>query len=189
MLENPEPGFVWLKIPLNGETRVTVCGEVHTWWSHWHRVPGLRHAQAVRCRRAMGVTCDWCEAGAERRARYVFPVLVEGELRVVELGRVQFSVLRLLHEEGRWLGQKLTLRRAFAAKNAEIVLIPAGRESVSDEATVDVEQFVANLGVGQLRLVDPPRRETPALERTLPSERTQSEPAQSVAKRHLQTPP
>lgn len=156
-LEMPESGYVWGKVPLEGDVRLTVVGEVHTWWSHWHRLPGRGGVQAVRCARALGVACAWCDAGYQRRARYVFPALVEGELRVFEVGRVQFPVLRLVCGEG-IVGRRLTLRRAFKAKNAEIVIIPGGREHVSAEAVVDVGSWVCELGGGQLLLIAPPER-------------------------------
>lgn len=166
-LEMPESGFVWLKVPLQGEVRCTVVGEVHTWWSHWQRMPGGRGVQAVRCARAVGVACAWCDAGFPRRARYVFPVRVEGEVRVVEVGRVQYPTLKLLVAEG-FTGRVLRLKRTHAAKNAEIQMFPAGKEHVSDESLVCCEEFVSNLGVGQLKLLQPP---TPVP----PSERSRSE--------------
>lgn len=165
-LEMPESGFVWLKVPLQGEVLVTVVGEIHTWWSHWQRMPGSRATQAVRCQQALGVACAWCDAGFDRRARYVFPVRVDGEVRVVEVGRVQYPTLKLLVGEG-WLGRVIRLKRAYAAKNAEIVLFPVRRESVSEEAQVDVEEFVSRLGVGQMKLL-------PAPQPTTPSERSRS---------------
>lgn len=160
-LEMPEAGFVWLKVPLQGEVRCTVVGEVHTWWSHWQRMPGGRGAQAVRCARALGVSCAWCDGGFPRRARYVFPVLVEGEVRVVEVGRVQYPMLKLVVAEG-IVGRVLRLKRTHAAKNAEIQLFAVAREAVGEEARVCVEAFTENLGVGQLKLLQPPAPANPS---------------------------
>lgn len=160
-LESPEAGFIWGKVPLEGDLVITVVGDIQTYWSHWDRVPGRGPAQMVRCARAEGVACAWCDAGYPRRARYVFPALLDGELRVWEMGRVQFPTLKLLAAEG-WLGRVLRIRRAFRAKNAEILVFPAGRQSVGEEVVCDVSDFVAALGQGQMRLLPKPDRVSPS---------------------------
>jgi hypothetical protein len=159
----PETGFVWGKVPMEGSVRCTTIGEVHAWWSHWCRPHPKGPVQCVRCVQAVGVACAWCDAGYQKRARYVFPALVQGEVRVFEVGRVQFSMIRQLREEG-FVGRVLELRKAWKAKNAEIVILPVGRERVSDEVRIDVEQFVSELGGGQLLLISPPPRTSPPSE-------------------------
>lgn len=167
--EMPEAGFVWGRVPLEGDVVVTVVGELHTYWSHWQRLPGKGGSQMVRCARAVGVACAWCDAGFVRRARYVFPALLDGELRVWEFGRVQAPTLKLLCAEG-IIGRTLRLRRAFRAKNAEVSIFPTGRQHVGEENTVDVEDFVSHLGVGQMKLLPPAPQVNP-------SERSSSENA------------
>jgi len=155
-LERPESGYTWLHVPLRESVLVVVCGEVHTWWSHWARLPQLRGGQPVRCVAGEGAECSWCAGGSPRRARYVFPVLLGAGVRVVELGRVQYPMLRMCVESGVWVGRRLRLERAWAARNAPIELQPAGQEVVSVEQVVDVEELVSGLGIQGRILQAPP---------------------------------
>jgi hypothetical protein len=166
-LERPEQGYVWLRVPLEGDVHVTIVGAIHTWWSHWHRPPGGRTQQAVRCVRSVGVACAWCDAGFERRARYVLPVRVDGELRVLELGRVQYSNLSLVaNSPDGEVGAKLRLWRPYRARNAEIMVMPCGREHVSEEARVDLTDYVSQLGLTQLKMLTAPKTDSPNPSRT-----------------------
>jgi hypothetical protein len=166
---DPEAGFVWGKYPLEGDLVLTVVGEIHSYVSHWAYYPASRKTQMVRCRAAVGVACAWCDAGYAKRVRFVFPAVVDGELRVWEMGRVQHPMLKLLVAEG-WLGRTLRVRRAYRAKNAEVQVFPISRVHVSVESVVDVEEFVAGLGGGQLALLPPP-------EKVPSSERSRSDPS------------
>lgn len=156
-LERPEEGWVWLHVPRKEPVTVIVCGDIYTWWAHFARVPGLRTARAVRCRRADGQPCDWCDREIGRRARYVFPVRVGEGMRLVELGRVQFSMLDMLYQSGRWIGRRLKLSREWDAQNARILVEPLGMEALTDESTVDVGEFVASLGMTEAATIRPPQ--------------------------------
>lgn len=161
-LERPEPGYVWLHVPRKEAVDLVVVGEVHSYWSHWTGTPGGRQTQSVRCVRQEAGNCAWCEQGYEARVRYVFPALVGDDLRLVELGRVQYPMLAMLVQESGWIGRKLKLVREWDAKNARIQIRPAGKGHVSAEQVVDLEDFVANLGVGQLKLLKVPQSNIPS---------------------------
>lgn len=167
-LEKPEPGYVWLHVPRKEAVDVVMCGEIHSWWSHWTGVPGGRQSQAVRCvKRELG-DCAWCAVGHEARVRYVFPVLLGADLRLVELGRVQYATLSLLVQEGSVIGRKLKLVREWDAKNAPIQVVPLGRSHVSREQLVDLAEVVDGLGRGQLALMRVPQTNTPSKPRSGP---------------------
>ena len=152
-LEAPETGFVWLVVPINEAIDLTVVGELHTWWTHWYRGPLCRSAMAVRCVLAERGECDWCRAGYERRARYVFPARVGDDVRLVELGRVQYpSLVGLIQFHG-WIGQRLRLVRERPVKNAPISVRRLGHEVVTEESTVDCSGVVSSLGLSQLRFL------------------------------------
>lgn len=150
----PEEGFVWLQVPLHEPVDVVVLGELHSWWTHWYRGPLCRGSIAVRCVFEERASCDWCRAGYEKRVRYVFPVRADDELRVVELGRVQYPALAAIVEFGEWCGSRLRLVRERPVKNAPIQLRKVGREVVPAEAQVDLTGFVAGLGQVNLRMLD-----------------------------------
>lgn len=154
-LERPEAGFVWLHVPRRESVEVVVCSDIHTWWAHFVRVPGLRAARAVRCLQSDGLTCEWCEAHVGRRARYVFAVRMGENLRLIELGRVQFPVLSMIYEGGRWLGSRLELRREWDAANARIQVTPRGREVITPEMEVEIGEHVAALGLAEAKSCKP----------------------------------
>lgn len=155
-LERPEAGFVWLHVPINESVVVVAVSDIHTWWAHFVRPNGQRVAKAVRCVAADGAECEWCNAQVGRRARYVFAVRTEDQVRLVELGRVQFPTLSLMYDGGRWLGSRMELRREWAAKNARIAVIPRGREAISDELVVEIGDHVDGLGLAEARQLRPP---------------------------------
>lgn len=154
-LERPEAGWVWLHVPRREAVEVVVVSDIHTWWAHFVRVPGLRSARAARCLAADGLACQWCDDHVGRRARYVFAVRVGENLRLIELGRVQFPTLSMMYESGRWLGTRMELRREWDAANARIAVTPRGREVVTEEVTVDIGEFVAGLGMAEARQLKP----------------------------------
>lgn len=155
-LERPEPGFVWLHVPRKGSVDVVVCGELYTWWAHWAVIPGTRRQEAVRCARADGGICAWCDGDYGRRARYVFPVRVGDAVRLVELGRVQYSSLAMVWEEGRWIGARFRLEREWDAANARIRVTYVGREVLSEEVQVDISEYVSTLGLSASQRWSPP---------------------------------
>jgi hypothetical protein len=161
-LEQPEAGYVWLHVPRREAVDVVMCGEIHSWWSHWTGTPGGRQSQAVRCVRREVGECAWCAVGHEHRVRYVFPALLGADLRLVELGRVQYATLSLLVQEGSVIGRKLKLVREWDAKNAPIQVVPLGRAHVSREQIVCIEDHVAQLGRGQLALMRVPQSNPPS---------------------------
>ena len=148
----PEDGWVWISVPAAECLDVLVVGEIHTWWSHWYRAPGEKRAAAMRCVLDERGKCDLCRAGYERRARYVFPVEHDAQVRLVELGRVQFPALAMLEQFGEVVGARLRLVRERPVQNAPIQVRKVGAEIVPPERRHDVEGFVATLGVVQLRL-------------------------------------
>lgn len=150
----PEEGWVWLTVPLNEAVDVVVLGELHSWHTHWYRGPLCRGSIAVRCVFEERGQCDWCRANYERRVRYVFPVRCEDELRVVELGRVQYPALAAAVQFHTWLGLRLRLVRERPVKNAPIQLRVVGQERIPPEAVVDVSTFVGSLGLSNLRMLD-----------------------------------
>lgn len=150
----PEEGFVWLQVPLHESVDVVVLGELHSWFTHWYRGPLCRGSIAVRCVFEERGTCDWCKAGYEKRVRYVFPVRLDDEVRVVELGRVQYPALAALMQFHVWTGSRLRLVRERPVKNAPIQLRRVGEERIPPEAVVDCSQLVASLGLSNLRMLD-----------------------------------
>lgn len=167
-LEAPESGYVWLHVSHREAVDVVVVGEVHTWWTHWTGFPGGKLSQAVRCVRAEVGECAWCEAAHERRARYVIPVMLGEDLRLLEVGRVQYPILSLLVQEPGWIGRRLKIAKSDARKNATITLRPVGREHVSAEMVIDIEDFVYDLGRGQLALMRVPQVASPSKPRSGP---------------------
>lgn len=163
-LERPEPGWVWLHVPRKEAVDVVVCSDIHTWWAHFTRLPGQRVARAVRCAQADGESCEWCESQIGRRARYVFAVRVADQVRLVELGRVQFPQLQVFYSAGlsRWLGTRLRLSREWDAANARIEVLYQGRENLSDECVVDPGDYVAGLGQAERRMFRPNTSGQPA---------------------------
>jgi hypothetical protein len=119
----------------------------------------------VRCLRSDGLHCGFCAEEYGRRARYVFPVRVDGAVRLVELGRVQYQTLALVYQEGRWLGTRLRLAREWDAANARIQVTFLGREGLTDEVVVDIEEYVSTLGVSAAQRFQP-------VKATLPSQRS-----------------
>lgn len=150
----PEEGWVWLSVPLSEAVDVTVVGELHSWFTHWYRGPLCKQALAVRCVREERGCCDWCTAGYDRRVRYVFPVQHEGDVRLVELGRVQYPALASITQFNRWIGCRIRLVRERPVKNAPIQVRRVGEELVSSEAQVDCSGYVAALGMTNLRMLD-----------------------------------
>lgn len=155
-LDRPEEGWVWLHVPRREGVEVVVLGDIHTWWAHFARVPGLRAAKAVRCLKADGAPCEWCDREIGRRARYVFPVRAGDVPRLVELGRVQYPELSMIYGAGRWLGARLRLEKEWDAPNARIRVTYLGREVITTEAEVDVGVYVSQLGFQELRTIKPP---------------------------------
>lgn len=153
-LEAPEEGWVWLQVPLSESVDVVVVGDVETWHTHWYRGPLCKGSIAVRCVKEERGVCEWCRAGYERRARYVFPVRVDEDVRLVELGRVQYPALSGIVQFERWLGSRLRLVRERPVKNAPIQLRRIGAEVLPEEAVIDISQVVAGLGMSNLRMLD-----------------------------------
>lgn len=157
-LERPEAGWVWLHVPRREPVDVVVLGDICTWWAHFVRAaPGLKKVSAVRCGRSdAGADCAWCAAEVGHRARYVFPCRAGESVRLVELGRVQYSTLAMVYESGRWIGRRLRLRREWDAVNARIVVEVLGVEVVSPESVLDCSEYVAGLGASEARMIRPP---------------------------------
>lgn len=160
-LERPEAGYVWLHVPLKEAVDVVIVGDVHTWYAHWGGVGGGRQNRGVRCLRNEGLACAWCASGQAPRARYVMPVHVGSDLRLVELGRVQYSMLSMLNDNGGLIGRRVRLVREWVAKNAPIQVRSLGREHLSDEQVIDLEEFVGCLGRAELAMVKPPKNPVP----------------------------
>lgn len=156
-LERPEAGYVWLHVPLKEAVDVVIVGDVHTWYAHWGGVGGGRQNRGVRCLRNEGLACAWCASGQAPRARYVMPVHVGSDLRLVELGRVQYSMLSMLNDNGGLVGRRVRLVREWVAKNAPIQVRPLGKEHLSPEQVIDLEEFVGCLGRAELAMVKPPK--------------------------------
>lgn len=150
----PEEGHVWWTCPLQDGQEVVVCGELHSWFTHWYRGPLCRGSIAVRCVREERGDCDWCTAQYERRVRYVFPILVEGDCRVVELGRVQYPSLCSIMAFHDWVGARLWLVRERPQKNAPIKVRRVGQEIIRPDQLVDLTTFVQGLGLSNLRMLD-----------------------------------
>lgn len=155
-LERPETGYVWQHVPLSQSVECVIVGEVHSWWAHWVGSRGGKQNRGMRCIRPEGIACAWCAGGHVPRVRYVLPIHVGGELRLLELGRVQFSMLSMLEETGGLVGRRIIVVREWPAKNAPIQLRPAGSERLSEEQIVDIEQFVTQLGRHELAANRPP---------------------------------
>lgn len=155
-LEAPDEGWVWVTVPLDRALEVTVIGECHTWYTHWVKQPGERRPVAVRCVLTERGSCDWCRAQYDRRARYVLPVDVDGQVRALELGRVQYPALAGIEEFGGLLGARIVLARERPVRNAPIGVRLACRVQVPMEQRRDVSGLVAALGMVQLRLLDCP---------------------------------
>lgn len=152
----PEPGWLWVHPPLQGELRGTICGLVRCYESHWYRPAGGKVPRAVRCVRREAGECDWCSAGYERRVRYVLPLAMEQGVRLVELSRTVYTLLSMIREGGGEVGRKVIITRERPFKNAPLLLVPGGREHVSAEQVVDIADFVRGLGREALALVDRP---------------------------------
>lgn len=158
-LERPELGYTWLQVPLDRALQVVILGDVYAWDSHWYRPQGYKGPQAVRCRRREAGECRFCELKFEIRKRYVFPVRVDDEareVRVVELGRVQYPVMEVVYEMHGWVGCKLVLARERPARNAPIHVrhVREYKEIVPREAQVDVEGFAREQGLPMLRYIE-----------------------------------
>ena len=149
----PETGWVWVSVPLDGAIDLVVVSEPETWFSHWYRAPGGRRAEALRCVLEERGACDLCRAGYERRARYVLAVELDGEVRLVEFGRVQFPALALLQELGGLVGARLRVTRERPVRNAPIRLREVAREVIAADRRHDIGGYVATLGLQQLRLL------------------------------------
>lgn len=166
-LEQPEAGYQWSHVPLREARDVVVVGEPHSWWAHWTGGGGARGNRAVRCLAREGEPCAWCVARQSPACRYVLPVwLIDydpetrepsfSELRVLELGKPQYSILVMLDKEGGLVGRRLRLVRERPKLNATIQVRPIGREHVSDEARADIADFVRNLGRSELAVARAP---------------------------------
>lgn len=162
-LEKPEAGWVWLHVPRKEPVEVVVAGDVCTWWAHFVRShPALKGVKGVRCGRADGGSCAWCDADVGRRARYVFPVYAGDVPRLVEFGRVQYPVLSMLYDSGRWVGRRLRLKKEWDAANARIGVEPCGFETLTTERELDCSDYVATLGAAEARSIRPPELTPPS---------------------------
>lgn len=155
-LERPETGYVWQHVPLSQAVECVIVGEVHSWWAHWVGNRGGKQNRGIRCVRPESVACAWCAGGHVPRVRYVLPILVGTDLRLIELGRVQYTILSMMQESGGLVGRRIVVVREWAAKNAPIQVRPAGQERLSPEQVVCVEQFVSQLGRHELAIIRPP---------------------------------
>jgi hypothetical protein len=189
-IPNPEPGWVWWHAPLVGETDVVIAGAICWYWAHFSRVNSGR-VVAVRCLQGSdGEACRWCEATIGRRLCLVVPLLVAGQARLTEWHRPQHAVLRALEESGRVIGRRLRVRRAYAKRNAEILLDPVGMEHVSPEQVLDPSEYVSLLGRAEYERYPPPgsvpcpipssKRISPLV---VPSDRSDSSAAAAIAAR------
>lgn len=168
-LDRPEAGWVWLHVPRREPVEVVVVGDVCTWWAHFHKpIANSKQVRAIRCVAADGAPCAWCDAEIGRRARYVFPVRVADAVRLVELGRVQYPLLAVLYDSGRWVGRRIKLRREWDAANARISLEPVGFEVITSEVQVDCADYVGTLGAAEARTIKPPEHAPPS--KTVPRE-------------------
>jgi hypothetical protein len=165
-IPNPEPGWVWWHAPLVGETDVVIAGAICWYWAHFSRVNSGR-VVAVRCLQGS-----------------------DGEACLTEWHRPQHAVLRALEESGRVIGRRLRVRRAYAKRNAEILLDPVGMEHVSPEQVLDPSEYVSLLGRAEYERYPPPgsvpcpipssKRISPLV---VPSDRSDSSAAAAIAAR------
>lgn len=152
-LNAPEEGFVWLTVPLHESIDVVVIGDVESWYTHWYRGPGSKNTIAVRCVKEEVGECVWCTGEFQQRVRYVFPVRFDDQVRLIELGRVQYPALVAIYTFERWIGSRLRLVRERPVKNAPIQLRRVGEEVVPAEAVVDCSELVKGLGRANLRML------------------------------------
>lgn len=143
----PEDGFHFAKVPLTGVLRAVVIGEVHSFWSHWYRIHGTKRVVAVRCLRDIEDGCFWCEREFRRSVRYLLPVRIDGQPRVLEFGRVQYPALATIEAFGGLVGVELECGRESAYRNSPIQVRSVGRERVPPEAVVDLTAFVASVAL------------------------------------------
>jgi hypothetical protein len=85
---------------------------------------------------------------------------------LLELGRVQYPILAMCEQEGGLVGRRLRLSREYAAKNAAIQVLPMGRDHVSQEQLVCLADYVAQLGLVQLKLLRVPQSAIPSKPRS-----------------------
>jgi hypothetical protein len=155
-LLRPEPGWLWVHPPLQGELVGVICGEIRCYETHWYRPAGGKVPRAVRCVRREVGECDWCTARYERRVRYVVPLLLESGVRLVELSRTVYTLLSMIREGGGEVGRRITIARERPFKNAPLVVVPGGRMHVGEEQVVDIRDYVMGLGREALALCDRP---------------------------------
>lgn len=145
-LIKPESGVLFLKVPLSEPVIATVVGEAHSYQVHWVKTRGRREQLAARCQMSDGKPCAICADAKGWKARYVLPVRVEGELRIVELGKPQWGWLEVQDVMGSWVGTRVRIGRERPAKNAVITITTVGREHVSEELRFDAAGIAATEG-------------------------------------------
>lgn len=132
-LPTPESGYLFARVPLTGSVSFVVVGPAVAYQTHWTGWRGSRGQRAARCQSFDGKLCGLCHLGRGWKMRYMVPVLAAGERRILELGKPQYPWLQMMDELGTWCGARITVRREWAAKNAPLLVEPAGREHVSPE--------------------------------------------------------
>lgn len=132
-LIKPESGVLFLRVPLAEAVIATVVGEAHSYQTHWVGLRGFKQRMAARCQMSDEKPCAICADGNGWKARYMLPVRVDGELRVLELGKPQWGWLEVQDALGSWVGARIRVGRERAQKNGVITVTTVGREHVSPE--------------------------------------------------------
>ena len=161
MIDAPELGYPWVRVPLDQPLHVTIAGEPESYHVHWVRPAPGRPPTPVRCIQRDGDNCTLCAAGVGHRVRYVLPVLHDGTPKLLELGSQQYpwlvskeTSIRLHasdhHPEGQWPGHQIILGRDRPVKNAEIWVRNTGWSRISPEQVITIAGIVSTLGREQL---------------------------------------
>lgn len=130
--------FTWLTITEEKVT-VTIRSPLEWWYSHFQ--PALR-----RSRRCPGATCKLCSEGMSVQLRFVLAVECEdGVVRLVELREKHAQIIEEINaaEKGQ-VGAKITIFKAWRAKNAPVLIELVGRTAV---VPIELSRLVRSLGL------------------------------------------
>lgn len=134
--------FAWLKVTDEAQT-VVIRSPLDWWYSHFQPKIG-------RSRRCPGEGCKLCEEGMSVQLRFVLAVECEdGQVRLLELREKHAQIIEEINQGAHGqIGAKITVFKAWKAKNAPVLIELVGRTAV---VPIELSRLIRSLGMDPLR--------------------------------------
>lgn len=134
--------MTWFRVT-EEPTAVVIRSPLEWWYSHFQ--PALH-----RARRCPGEECKLCEEGMSVQLRFVLAVECEdGQVKLLELRERHQEILEQINADPHGqVGAKITVFKAWKAKNAPVIIELVGRATV---VPIELSRLVRSLGLEPLK--------------------------------------